>query len=138
MASDEFRLEIDLHDTLHGLGDRLRALDLDDDVQERLGDRVIVTRDGERMYVYGQSVEALREAERIVGEVLAEDGLSAEIRRRRWNPSARFWQDADEPLADDDSAPPDYARKASEEGVRNPLFVFIEDHEPEFMRDLGS
>ena len=52
MASDEFRLEIDLHDALHGLGDRLRALDLDDDVQERLGDRVIVTRDGERMYVY--------------------------------------------------------------------------------------
>lgn len=139
MAADEFRLEIDLHEALHGLGDRLRALDLDDDVQERLGDRVIVTRDGERMYVYTQSREALDEAERVVSEVLAEDGLSAEMRRRRWNPSDRFWQDADEPLSSaDDTRPPDYARRAEEEGVPNPLFVYIEGHEPEFMRDLGS
>jgi hypothetical protein len=139
MAADEFRLEIDLHEALHGLGDRLRALDLDDDVEERLGDRVIVTRDGERMYVYTESRESLAEAERVVREVLAEDRLSAEMRRRRWNPSERFWQDADEPLstADDESAP-DYARRAAEEGVPNPLFVYIEGHEPEFMRDLGS
>jgi hypothetical protein len=139
VASDEFRLEIDLHDVLHGLGDRLRALDLDDDVAERLGDRVIVTRDGERMYVYTESADAAREAERVVNEVLAEDGLSAVIRRRRWNPSERFWQDADEPLtASEDARPPDYARRASEEGVPHPLFVYIEGHEPEFMRDLGS
>jgi hypothetical protein len=139
MAADEFRLEIDLHDFLHGLGDRLRSLDLDDDVAERLGDRVIVTRDGERMYVYTQTSEALGEAERVVTEVLAEDGLDAGMRRRRWNPSERFWQDADEPLSvADDPRPPDYSRQAAEEGVPNPLFVYIEGHEPEFMRDLGS
>lgn len=139
MASDEFRLEIDLHEALHGLGDRLRSLDLDDDVQERLGDRVIVTRDGERMYVYTQTAEALHEAERVVSEVLAEDGLEAKTRRRRWNPSARFWQDADEPLARaDDPTPHDYGRDAKQEGIPHPLFVFIEGHEPEFMRDLGG
>ena len=71
--------------------------------------------------------------------MLADDGLTAEIRRRRWNPSERFWQDADEPLAaDDDPAPPDYARKAATRACRHPLFVYIEGHEPEFMRDLGS
>jgi hypothetical protein len=138
MAADEFRLEIDLHDALHGLGDRLRSLDLDDDVAERLGDRVIVTRDGDRMYVYTQSAEAASEAERIVREVLAEDGLEAEIRRRRWNPSERFWQDAYEPLSvAEEGHAPDYAREAEREGVPHPLFVFIEGHEPEFMRDLG-
>jgi hypothetical protein len=137
MASDEFRVEIDLHDALHGLGDRLRALDLDDDVQERLGDRVIVTRDGERMYVYTQTPEAASEAERVVRTVLEEDGLEAPVRRRRWNPSVRFWQDADEPLTQsDDSSPPDYERKYEEEGVPHPLFVYIEGHEPEFIRDL--
>jgi hypothetical protein len=138
MAADEFRLEIDLHDALHGLGDRLRALDLDDDVAERLGDRVIVTRDGDRMYVYTQSAEAATQAERIVREVLAEDGIEAGIRRRRWNPSERFWQDADEPLSvAEEGRAPDYAREAEREGVPHPLFVFIEGHEPEFMRDLG-
>jgi hypothetical protein len=138
VASDEFRIEIDLHDALHGLGDRLRSLDLDDDVQERLGDRVIVTRDGERMYVYTETAEAAHEAERVVREVLVEDGLETETRRRRWNPSERFWQDADEPLAQsDDPTPPDYARKAADEGIEHPLFVYIEDHQPEFIRDLG-
>ena len=138
MASDEFRIEIDLHDAIHGLGDRLRSLDLDDDVQERLGARVIVTRDGEKLYVYTATADAATEAERVVREVLAEDRLDAEVRRRRWNPSERFWQDADEPLSQsDDPTPPDYARKAAEEGVPHPLFVYIEGHEPEFMRDLG-
>jgi hypothetical protein len=138
MAADEYRLEIDLHGALHGLGDRLRSLDLDDDVAERLGDRVIVTRDGDRMYVYTQSAEAATEAKRIVHEILAEDELEVEIRRRRWNPSERFWQDADEPLSTaEEGRGPDYARDAEREGVPHPLFVFIEGHEPEFMRDLG-
>jgi hypothetical protein len=137
MADDEFRLEIDMHDALHGLGDRLRAHDVDDDVQEALGDRVIVTRDGDRMYVYTQTAEATAAAERVVNQVLESDGLTAEIRRRRWNPAERFWQDADEPLAADaDSPAPDYERDAEREGVPNPLFVFVEGHQPEFMRDL--
>jgi hypothetical protein len=137
VASDEYRLEIDLHDALHGLGDRLRTLDLDDDVERRLGERVIVTRDGERLYVYTETPEAALESQRVVEKVLEEDGLSAAIRRRRWNPSERFWQDADEPLArSDDPTPHDYGRDAKEEGIPHPLFVFIEGHEPEFLRDL--
>jgi hypothetical protein len=137
MADDEFRLEIDLHDALHGLTDRLRALDLDDEVEERLGGRVIVTRDGEKIYVYARSDEAAQEAERVVREVLAEDGIDAQIRRRRWNPEQRFWQDAGEPLAPaDESTPPDPAKTATNEDVPHPLFVYIEGHEPEFLRDL--
>ena len=138
MATDEFRVEVDLHDAVHGLGERLRTLDLDDDVSRRLGDRVIVTRDGDRLYVYTQTAEAAAEAERVVGRVLAADGLEADLRRRRWNPGERFWQDADEPLAEaDESTPPDPAQAATGKDVPHPLFVFIEGHEPEFLRDLG-
>ena len=137
MADDEFRLEIDLHDALHGLADRLRALDLDDEVEERLAGRVIVTRDGDKIYVYARNDEAAREAERVVGDVLAEDGIEVQIRRRRWNPEQRFWQDADEPLARaDESTPPDPAKTATGEDVPHPLFVYIEGHQPEFLRDL--
>jgi hypothetical protein len=139
MATDEYRLEIDIHESVHGkLSERLRSLDLDDEVAERLGDRVIVTRDGERLYVYTQSAEAAAEAERVVGSVLADEGLEAEIRRRRWNPDERFWQDADEPLAAaDESTPPDPAEHATNKDLPHPLFVYIEGHEPEFLRDLG-
>jgi hypothetical protein len=138
--NDEWRVEVQLDDPEHGfpLSERLRAFDLDDDVKGRLGDRVIVTRDGPRLYVYTQSDEAAREAERIVSEVLREDELTAEARVRRWNPIDRFWQDPDEPLTTEpETSPPDLVEEAEEEGVPHPLFTFIERHEPRFMRDLG-
>jgi hypothetical protein len=138
MATDEWRVEVHLDDVEHGfpLSERLRAVDLDDEVAERLGERVIVTRDGPRLYVYTQTDEATREAERVVGEALAADDLTAEIRRRRWNPTDRFWQDADEPLTDP-SSPGTEPHEDEDDGVRHPLFVFVEGHEPRFMRDLG-
>ena len=138
MADDEFRVEVDLHESLHGkIGDRLRSLDLDDEVQERLGDRVIVTRDGERIYVYTQTADAAKEAERVVRQVLDEEGhQDAEVRRRRWNQAQLFWQDADEPLSDQAEPVPDPASTATSKDLPHPLFVWIEDHEPEFLRDL--
>ncbi len=140
MATDEWRVEVHLDDVEHGfpLSERLRAVDLDDEVTERLGERVIVTRDGPRLYVYAQSDEASREAERVVREALATDELTAEVRRRRWNPTDRFWQDADEPLPQAAAASEPVAGAGEEDGgVRHPLFVFIEGHEQRFMRDLG-
>ena|SRR5687767_10974467 len=139
MASDEYRVEVDIHESVHGkLSERLRTLDLDDEVAERLGDRVIVTRDGEHLYVYTQTPEAAAEAERVVGDVLGEEDIEADVRRRRWNPEERFWQDADEPLARaDESTPPDPAEQATNKDLPHPLFVYIEGHEPEFLRDLG-
>ena len=139
MASDEYRVEVDLHDALHGLLDRLGALDIDDELAERLGGQVIVTRDGDKIYIYTRTADAARAAEQIVQGVLAEDELEAQTRRRRWNPQQRFWQDADEPLAQaDESTPPDPAATATGKDVPHPAMVFIEGHEPEFMRDLGA
>ncbi len=139
MASDEFRVEIDIHDSVHGhLSERLRSLDLDDEVQERLGERVIVTRDGEKLFVYTQSAAAAQEAERVVGDVLSDDQLEATVRRRRWNQAERFWQDADEPLSAPDEPSPDPADTATGKDVPHPAFVFIEGHRPEFLRDLGA
>lgn len=139
MASDEFRVEVDLDDEAHGhpFSERLASLDLDDEVAERLGDRVIVTRDGPHLFVYTDTREAAAEAERVVRETLTEDGLYADVRTTHWNPADRVWQDADAPLESTSSAPPDDARRAAEEGVPHPLFVYIEGHEPSFLRDLG-
>lgn len=136
---DEYRIEVDLDDVAHGhpLSERLRALDLDDEVAGRLGERVIVTRDGPKLFVYTGSSEAATEAEGVVRTALAEDGLTASVRRRRWNPVDRFWQDADEPVSEGEAATSDHLRRAVEEGVPHPLFVYLESYEPEFMRDLG-
>jgi hypothetical protein len=99
-VADEWRVEIDLDDEQHGLtlGERLRALHLDDDARARLGDRVIVTRDGAKMFLYAGTEDQAREAERVGRELVAAEGLSAEIALTRWHPDEEAWKDASVPL----------------------------------------
>ena len=138
MASDEYRLEIDLHDALHGLGDRLRTLDLDDDVEQRLGDRVIVTRDGEKLYVYTETSDAAVEAQRVV-ERRARPRTASRPRSAGGagtRPSASGRTPTSRSRAPTTRRRTTTGATRSRKGLPHPLFVFIEGHEPEFMRDL--
>ena len=102
--SDEWRVEVDLDDEQHGLklGERLRSLDLDDEARKRLGDRVIVTRDGSRMFMYAQTEAQAREAERVARELVDAEGLSADISLTRWHPDEDAWKDASIPMPETD------------------------------------
>src|SRR5215211_3672432 len=93
--SDEWRVEVQLEDEGHGLtlGDRLRSLDLDDEARKRLGERVIVTRDGARMFLYTGSEDTAHEAERVAKELASGDGLEARTRITRWHPDEEEWVD---------------------------------------------
>ena len=117
MTEDEFRVEVDLDDE-HGysLGDRLRSLDLDDEARERLGGRVIVTRDGSRMFLYAGDERYAREAERVVRDLVATHELTAEITLTRWHPIEETWKDASVPLPQtDQERQAEYARKEAAE-----------------------
>jgi hypothetical protein len=59
---------------------------------------VIVTRDGSRVFLYADREETTREAERVVRELVSEHGLTADIRRTRWDPVEETWKDASEPV----------------------------------------
>lgn len=100
MSNDDWRVEVELDDEQHGysLGERLRALDLDDDARERLGRRVIVSRNGSRILLYAATETHAREAERVVRELVAADDLTAEIATTRWHPVEQAWKDAAIPL----------------------------------------
>jgi hypothetical protein len=99
-VEDEFRVEVELDDEQHGysLGERLRALDLDDDARARLGGGVVVTRDGSRVFLYAGSDGQAREAERVVRELIAAEALTAEVAVTRWHPLEERWEDASVPL----------------------------------------
>jgi hypothetical protein len=103
--SDDWRVEIDLDDEEHGftLGERLRSLDLDDEARERLGDRVIVTRDGPKIFLYAGTEEQAREAERVARDLVSAEGRSAEIALRRWHPDEDAWKDPSVPLPSTDA-----------------------------------
>jgi hypothetical protein len=98
--SDEWRVEVQLEEEGHGLslGDRLRSLDLDDEARERLGDRVIVTRDGARLFLYTDSEQTASESERVVKELATGDGLEAKTRITRWHPDEEEWVDPSAPM----------------------------------------
>jgi hypothetical protein len=100
VTSDEWRVEIHLEDDEQHLtvGQRIRALELDDEARRRLGGSVTVTRDGPRMFLYTTSESAAREAERVARELIDAEGLDAEPRVTRWHPDEEVWRDASEPL----------------------------------------
>jgi hypothetical protein len=94
--AEEWRVEVELGDEQHHLtlGERLRSLDLDDEARKRLGERVIVTRDGSHMFLYAGSQPAAREAERVARELIESEGLSGEARVTRWDDAQEAWTDA--------------------------------------------
>jgi hypothetical protein len=94
--ADEWRVEVELGEEQHHLtiGERLRSLDLDDEARKRLDDRVIVTRDGEHLFLYAGSEAAANEAERVARELVASEGMSAELRVTRWDEAEEAWTDA--------------------------------------------
>jgi hypothetical protein len=140
-AEDEWRVEIELDDADHGfsLGERLRAFDLNDDVRERMGGRVIVTRDGSRVFLYARSENDVREAAQVARGLIEEDRLTAELSVTRWHPTAQEWKDIGVPLP---GSPEEVAEEAAERrpispGLPDPRFVYLEAYKPEFLRDLG-
>lgn len=98
--SEDWRIEVELDDEQHGysLGERLRALDLDDEARKRLGRRVMVTRDGSRLFLYTSTEDGATHAERVVRELVSAERLTAEIHLRRWHPLQESWEDASVPL----------------------------------------
>jgi hypothetical protein len=93
--AEEWRAEVHLEDEGHGLklGDRLKSLDLDDEARERLGKKVIVTRDGARMFLYTDSETSARKAEEVTKELAGSEGLEAKTKVTRWDPDADEWVD---------------------------------------------
>lgn len=145
IGEDEFRVEIELDSDEHHLtlGERLRALDLDDEARDRLGSRVIVTRDGSHLFLYANTESSAREAERVVREILAEDELQAEVKTTRWHPVEAAWKDAAAPLPESgaDLEAEEHARQEREadqdDGIKRPEFVMLGSYKPQFLRDLG-
>jgi hypothetical protein len=99
VSDEDWRVEVELDDEQHGysFGERLRALDLDDEARQRLG-RVIVTRDGSRLFLYTRTRDEADEAAGVVRELLRAEQVTADIRMKRWHPVEEAWEDASLPL----------------------------------------
>ena len=110
-------------------GSGCRSLDVDDEARKRLGSRVTVTRDGNRIQLYTQNLQDAREAERNVRDLVVADDIAAEYTVSRWNADAQAWVDPSDGDVVTDDAP--------DAPVPDPSYVILEAYKPDFLRDLG-
>ena len=69
-----------------------------EDAQARLGAAVAVSADGPNLFAYADSREAIHQAESIIGDLLGEQGVQAEMTIHRWHDIEDRWEDEDVPL----------------------------------------
>jgi hypothetical protein len=97
---DDWRVTVDFDDEGDGaqFAERLAALELEAEERERLGDRVIVSRDGPRVFLYTDAKERARAVHETVSARIESEGLSALTAFERWHPVEQAWKDASVPM----------------------------------------
>jgi hypothetical protein len=119
--NDEWRLQIDIEDDVHAtaLGEHLGARELEHDLSDVFEDRVIVSRDGTRLFLYAGSREQIDAVGQLVDKAAAENDWTISSRLRRWHPEAEDWENPDEPLPQS---------KDSAEGERDAMIASERGH----------
>jgi hypothetical protein len=104
--NDEWRLQIDLHDEGHALPlvERLDARELEHELSSAFADRVIVSRDGARLFLYAGTREQAEAARDLIAALDERHGWSADDELARWHPETLEWEAPDTPPAADDVA----------------------------------
>ena len=102
---DDWRVTVDFDDEGDGtqFAERLAALELEAEERERLGDRVVVSRDGPRVFLYTDAEERARAVHETVSARIESEGLSALTAFERWHPVEQDWKDASVPLPSTDA-----------------------------------
>ncbi len=104
--NDDWRLQVDFHEEerIRSLLERLDARELEHDLSDAFHDRVIVSRNGDRVFLYAGTREQAESAGRLVDKLAAEHGWNVDAELKHWHPTAEEWEDPDLPLPDDDAA----------------------------------
>jgi hypothetical protein len=98
-VADDWRLTATLTDEgTRRLLDQLREHEADDAVRDRLGGAVAVSGEGNTVYAYADTADAIHEAEAVIRALLAEHDVEAEIRVDRWHELEQRWEDESVPL----------------------------------------
>ena len=94
VVAEEWRLSIDF--TGHpGAGRRFyRSKQAREVLRSRYGDYIVISAEKTRIFLYTGRAGAAREAELAARQVLAQQGLSADVRLDRWDPFDQVWRDA--------------------------------------------
>jgi hypothetical protein len=103
-VSDDWRITATFHeDGAARVLERLHEHAVEKDARKLLGSHVAVSVDGDNVFLYADTRESAREAERIVREILEREGLSAYVKLDHWHQLAEEWEDQSVPLPKTDA-----------------------------------
>jgi hypothetical protein len=99
-VTEDFRLTVELDELRRFPLDRfLEERELEQELRNQLGNRVVVSHDGPRFFLYMASEAQARAAEKVVRDVLAEHDVKGDVLPLlRWHPVEERWEDASLPL----------------------------------------
>lgn len=93
MAEDwRLRVQFEHEGDARALVKRLRAPDLEHELQTSFQDRVVVSRDGPIVFCYANSRPQAQAAQRAIENLKEQGGWSVEIALERWHPLAERWE----------------------------------------------
>jgi hypothetical protein len=104
--NDEWRLQVDVqgeHDA-GSLTERLDAAELEHELSEAFQDRLIVSGDGPRVFVYAGTREQAERAGELIAKLAETHGWDLASALTHWHPEAEEWEDPDLPLPASDAA----------------------------------
>jgi hypothetical protein len=98
--SDDWRLQVGLVDdgAARALTERLEAEKLGESLETSFGDRLIVSGEGNHVFIYAGEREQTDLAANTIRAIAAEHGWDLEFELKRWHPAAEEWEDAEKPL----------------------------------------
>jgi hypothetical protein len=96
---DDWRLQIDPADegVVGDISDHLRSSELEHDLATELDQSVILSHEGETVYLYAGDRAQLDRARHVVERFLEEKGWKADLDLRHWHKEAERWDPADAP-----------------------------------------
>jgi len=104
--NDEWRLRIDVEDESKAgsLTERLDAAELASELSAAFHDRLIVSADGPRVFVYAGTREQAERARDLIARLADTHGWKVDLELTHWHPQAEAWEDPDLPLPEGDAA----------------------------------
>lgn len=98
--ADDWRVTIDFDDEGDGtqFTEWLAAVQLESEERNQMGDRIVVSRDGPRVFLYADSDEQARSVYQTAQARIETEGRSAVTALERWHPVEQAWKDASVPM----------------------------------------
>jgi hypothetical protein len=127
-VNDDWRLQIEAGDAGEAMVEKLNSRELEHDLDEAFGDTVIVSRDGEVIFLYAGTREQAEAAGALVAKLAQQNDWSLSAELTRWHPDAQEWEGPDVPLPRNETE-----RKVEHEAaIADERVAVGEDGEPVF------